>query len=429
MPVSAGTVVTVLDGDERIVLRSRDGARFVGETMPWTGGQPDAAQPDVDGVERLSTTARLGAAPWRVVVGIARGQVFERVLAIWRRNLLLAMLALGASFGIALIVSIRLSAHIERLRTAAARIAAGDLTPLEPDVMPSRELEELQQAFVTMAARLREARDAHARQVDQERAMNEHLQSLQRHLVRQERVAAVGQLAAGVAHELNNPLQAILGAAEMLERNRGMNADALEDVAFVKGQALRARNTIRSLSRFSTAPPTTLQPVDLRDVIAEVLQLRAPQLAALRVKVTVHPGSMRPVAGSFTELAQVVLHLLANAEQALLAGGTEAPRIDVRLFDAGPRVRLEVHDNGPGVPAEHESRLFQPFFTTRLVGEGAGLALSASHGIVHSYGGTIGYFRNEAGGATFYFELPVMDAVDHGHDRAAVLRRPVGADV
>src|SRR6188472_3020418 len=124
-----------------------------------------------------------------------------------------------------------------------------------------------------MARNLRETRDALDRQVEQERKMNEALHSLERQVVRQERLAAVGVLVSGVAHELNNPLQAILGGSELLERRPGLSADALQEIEFIKAQSSRAREIIRNLSRFSrqqTGPPS---PVDLRDVVAEVVQL------------------------------------------------------------------------------------------------------------------------------------------------------------
>ena len=114
---------------------------------------------------------------------------------------------------------------LNRLRSAAQRIAGGDLSPPDRTTAPNREVAELQDAFITMAANLRTTRDALDRQVEQERKMREMLQSLQRQVVRQERLAAVGLLVSGVAHELNNPLQAILGTAELLERYPHVDAD------------------------------------------------------------------------------------------------------------------------------------------------------------------------------------------------------------
>ena len=160
------------------------------------------------------------------------------------------------------------------------RIADGDLSPPVRTPVPNLELAQLQNAFITMAANLRETQEKLDRQFEQERKVRETLQSLQRQVVRQERLAAVGVLVSGVAHELNNPLQAILGTAELLERRGGLSNDALEEIAFVKTQAGRAREIIRNLSRFSSQQSGPPALVDLRDVIGEVVQLRRRDLDA-----------------------------------------------------------------------------------------------------------------------------------------------------
>jgi signal transduction histidine kinase len=232
---------------------------------------------------------------------------------------------------------------------------------------------------------------------------------LQRQVVRQERLAAVGVLVSGVAHELNNPLQAILGTAELLERHSGLGPEALEEIAFVKTQSGRAREIIRNLSRFSSqqsGPPTL---VDLRDVIGEVVQLRRRDLDNLSIGLDVEMTTNRKVYANFTEVEQVTLNFVINAQQAIESAGRTNGRILIRVFDAGKKVRLEVQDDGPGVSPEDEPKLFQPFFTTKPVGKGTGLGLSVSYGIIESYGGVIGYRDNEWGGATFFFELPVTE--------------------
>jgi C4-dicarboxylate-specific signal transduction histidine kinase len=133
--------------------------------------------------------------------------------------------------------------------------------------------------------------------------------------------------------------------------------------------------------------------------------------------------SSRKVHANFTELEQVTLNFVINAQQSIESSSAERGRILVRVSDAGRRVRLEVLDNGAGVDPGNEPKLFQPFFTTKPVGKGTGLGLSVSYGIIDSYGGTIGYLRNEWGGATFFFELPAADPSDPRHDPAAVLQR------
>ena len=189
----------------------------------------------------------------------------------------------------------------------------------------------------------------------------------------------MGVLVSGVAHELNNPLQAILGTIELLERRPDLEPVVRDEIGFVKTQSGRAREIIRNLSRFSaqqTGPPAD---VDLRDVIHEVLQLRMPDLDMSSITLDVETSSIRKVHASFTELEQVVLNFVINAQQAIEA--LQRPgRILIRLSDAGKRVRLEVRDNGPGVQAGDERKLFQPFFTTKPIGKGTGLGLSVSYG-------------------------------------------------
>jgi two-component system NtrC family sensor kinase len=300
------------------------------------------------------------------------------------------------------------------LRSAAQRIAGGDLSPPAKVGAPNLELSQLQDAFGTMAAKLGDMRDAVDRQVEQERKMRESLQSLQRQVVRQERLAAVGVLVSGVAHELNNPLQAILGTAELIERRPGLTPEMLDEIAILKTQSGRAREIIRNLSRFGSQQSGPPLLVDLRDVITEVVQLRRGDLDQSAITLDVETSTTRKVYANFTELEQVTLNFVLNAQQSIESSGRGHGRILIRLFDAGKKVCVEVQDNGPGIAPDDEAKLFQPFFTTKPVGKGTGLGLSVSYGIIDSYSGTIGHRRNEWNGATFFFELPAAELPETG---------------
>jgi two-component system NtrC family sensor kinase len=330
-----------------------------------------------------------------------------------------------------------LSGGLGRLRSSVRQIAGGDLSPPVKSTVPNLELAQLQDAFITMAANLREAHEALDHQIEQERKVRETLQSLQRQVVRQERLAAVGVLVSGVAHELNNPLQAILGTVELLERDDALRPEVREEIAFIKTQSGRAREIIRNLSRFSSQQTGPPELVDLRDVVAEVVQLRQRDLDASAIAFAVEATTLRKVYANFTEVEQVMLNFVINAQQSIESSGRNRGRVLIKLFDAGKKVRLEVHDDGPGVKPEDEPKLFQPFFTTKPVGKGTGLGLSVSYGIIESYGGSIGHRGNEWGGATFFFELPSVDPTAQtpsssgtpSDDRAAVLQRSLSPGI
>jgi C4-dicarboxylate-specific signal transduction histidine kinase len=425
-----GSTVTLVDRNGRVMARNLEPEKFIGSMFEAPVRDPAAVprtftQAGPDGVERFHGNAVIDRGPWLLSVAIPRSEVLARLAPLWRRNLLIIAFGLVCIVLLALWISWQTALDLNRLRGIAQLIAEGDFSP--PEQGPAHNLEsgQLQESFVVMAARLREARATHEQQLEEERKMREAVQSLQRQVVRQERLAAVGVLVSGVAHELNNPLQAVLGTIELLERRQDLDPVIRDEISFVKTQSGRAREIIRNLSRFSaqqTGPPAD---VDLRDVINEVLQLRKRDLEMSPITLDVETSSVRPVHASFTELEQVLLNFIINAQQAI--EGLQRPgRILVKLSDVGKRVRLEVRDNGPGVQAADERKLFQPFFTTKPIGKGTGLGLSVSYGIIDSYGGVIGYMNNEGGGATFFFELPAAtpdaEEAPATNDRPSVLR-------
>jgi C4-dicarboxylate-specific signal transduction histidine kinase len=423
IPLPDHSVVTVFDQTGRILARSAEQEKFVGVRTALTTPR-NAERIDVDGMRRINGDASIRRAPWLLSVGMP-GSVGPRFRSFRTRMIVMVLGVVAVSLWFAFWLARIMSRDLDYLRLAAERIAAGDLSPLLPRQLANRELSRLQETFVAMAANISETRNALDRQVEQERKMNEALQSLQRQVVRQERLAAVGSLASGVAHELNNPLQAIVGVAQLLERRHGLPPEALQDVAFVQKQSSRAREVIRNLSRFSSQDLEPSVALDLRDVVKAALSFRQQALERLPVTLSVEMTTSKKVYANFAELEQVIVNLLINAQQALETKTSGPWRIDVRLFDVGRKVRLEILDNGAGVSPEDEPKLFQPFFTTKPVGRGAGLGLSVGYGIVHSYGGTIGYAGNEWGGATFFFELPAVDGDGQESDEAVALRTSV----
>ena len=236
-------------------------------------------------------------------------------------------------------------------------------------------------------------------------------QHLAEQLLQQEKLAAVGQLVSGVAHELNNPLAGVMSYAELLLASAAtLDHDTRLAVETIHHEAMRAAKIVSSLQTFARQQPTERRDADLNAIVTDTLALRRYALRAAQIEldVALDPALPRTWADPF-QLQQVVLNLLANAEQAL-AEWIGPRRIVVSTRYVAERIVIAVADTGPGVTDDHRDRIFNPFFTTKPVGEGTGLGLSISDGIVRQHGGRIRVESQPGTGATFLVEIPVVAA-------------------
>jgi signal transduction histidine kinase len=224
------------------------------------------------------------------------------------------------------------------------------------------------------------------------------------HLVHTERLSAVGALVAGVAHELNNPLQTILGSAEVLLDEQPEGRRELE---LIRREAGRAAQIVRNLLAFVRRTTPDRVTADFNELVRKTIDLRQYHLerSNIVVHVELHPERL-PVLVNPEEIQQIVLNLVLNAEQALESrhGG----RMTVRTFPRGGSQVVEIVDDGPGIERELRGRIFEPFFTTKEVGQGTGLGLSISHGIALAHGGSL-ELCSAAAGACFQLSLPAYD--------------------
>jgi PAS domain S-box-containing protein len=224
-------------------------------------------------------------------------------------------------------------------------------------------------------------------------------------LVHSERLSAVGELVAGVAHEINNPLQAIVGCVELLLDDHADRALMRRDLEIVRREAGRAGHIVRNLLSFVRRSAPNRVPADLNYLVKQTAELREYHLHQQNINLLVQCTSESlPVLVDREEIQQVVLNLLLNAEQAIesLSGhGT----IIIRTMHLADRQIVEVLDDGPGIRLELRGRIFEPFFTTKEMGEGTGLGLSISHGIAASHGGALETCES-AMGACFRLTLP-----------------------
>ena len=254
---------------------------------------------------------------------------------------------------------------------------------------------------------------------------------IQSKMLQTEKMAALGQLVSGIAHELNNPLTAIMGYAQLM-LGHGLNPGQLSEAKKVYQEAERARRIVKNLLYFAreTAPERTQ--VDVNEIVERTLALRSYELRTENIVVTCElaPGLPQTIADPY-QLQQVVLNLLINAEQALLEGrgqGHVLIRTSHVIEGVGShgvdRIVLEVSDDGPGVSPEIASRIFDPFFTTKQPGLGTGLGLSIVYGIVHQHHGEVTFENQPGGGAHFVVELPVVAVPANA--RAPLLLEPAG---
>jgi C4-dicarboxylate-specific signal transduction histidine kinase len=413
IPLPYGSVITITDANSIVLARSSEPERFVGhrvESAPrLIHDVPTSEQrPGMDGVERMYANAVFAPGPWLVSVGMPTDVAYRRVVPIVVRTVAISIGVAVFTLSLQFVLLGSYTRAFDRALRYATRVSNGQLDPPTPIKMPSREMEQLQSSFIDMVTKLREAQQAVAAQVIEERRIREELQLLQRQLIRQERLAAIGVLVSGVAHELNNPLQAILGFADLLQMRKDLPPHAMEEIALIQKESERANAIIRNLSRFSRQQTADPSAVRLRDVVASVVELRKRQLEEQGIELEVRESHDATVMAVFAELQQVALNFMVNAEQSVIE--RMPPRhITIKLTGGNGRAHLEVRDNGRGVPPENEAKLFQPFFTTKPVGKGTGLGLSVSYGIIQAHGGTIGYQPAPDGGAVFYFELQALE--------------------
>jgi two-component system NtrC family sensor kinase len=225
-------------------------------------------------------------------------------------------------------------------------------------------------------------------------------------LIVTDRLASIGELASGIAHELNNPLTGIIGFSQLLvERN--VPEDIKEDLKVVNSEAQRAANVVKGLLTFARKHPPLRQLINVNDVISKVLELRAYEQKVSNIETVINLAPDLPViAADFFQLQQVFLNIVTNAEYFMLKAHNKGT-LTITTERVEDIVRISFADDGPGISQKDLGHVFDPFFTTKEVGQGTGLGLSISHGIVTAHGGRIYAKSGQRKGATFVVELPI----------------------
>jgi two-component system, NtrC family, sensor kinase len=233
--------------------------------------------------------------------------------------------------------------------------------------------------------------------------------NLERQLINAEKLASIGTLAAGVAHEVNNPLGVILGFCDLLLRKKDKDTQEYEDLKTIERQGLHCKQVVENLLSFARLGEGDGEFADVNQCIEDIIKVVKHTLEMHNIELELSlTESLSPVHGDPRQLQQVFLNLITNAVSAMPSAGTI--KIDTYLERASRKVVIRIEDNGTGIKEEHVDRVFEPFFTTKPEGEGTGLGLFVSYGIITKFGGTIDCVSQQAtslksGGTTFTIKL------------------------
>jgi signal transduction histidine kinase len=298
---------------------------------------------------------------------------------------------------------------LDRLSRAAERVATG-ARRLEVPRHGARELVELGASLRTMTERLLSEEEALRHKVEEVEHTTTSLREAQDRLVRSERLASVGRLAAGLAHEIGNPIAAILGMQDLLLEGGLDEAETRDFLARMHKETERINKILRDLLDFARPSAQSVgalaEPGSVQEAVTDTAALLAPQrsMRDITLDATVTPD-LPLVSLSREHLVQVLLNLLLNAADACAAGG----HVTVRATRSTGGVRVAVEDDGPGVAVAVQGRLFEPFVTTKEVGKGTGLGLAVCRGLVEAAGGTIALDATYSHGARFVMDLPLAE--------------------
>jgi len=225
------------------------------------------------------------------------------------------------------------------------------------------------------------------------------------------RLAAVGELAAGIAHELNNPLTAIQMYAQILNSRSELDRSIRDDVATVLREAQRATKITSNLLSFARSYSPEKRLVSINEIVVTILELHAYRMRVNNIDIAIELDQDLPeTMADFHQMQQVFVNIVTNAEQVM----TESHRsgnLSIRTQRADEMIRISFSDDGPGIPEENIDRIFDPFFTTKEVGKGTGLGLSICHGIIKEHHGRISVESGPGEGSTFIVEIPVISEV------------------
>jgi two-component system NtrC family sensor kinase len=325
-------------------------------------------------------------------VQIPKRAAYLTARALLNNLIVVALVLLVSAALIGLLGSRLLTRPIERLSDATQVVAKGRFN-IQVNASSRDEIGELATSFNQMATELDSREKA--------------LKSAQAALVQSEKMAAFGQLGAGIAHEIKNPLAGILGLAQLSMRKLNKDTSLHKNMTIIEKETNRCTTIIQNLLKFARQEKVDYQAIDLNQVADDATAIVEHQLEMNKVKLKRDlQASLPKISGNANQIQQVLINLMINAQQAM--EGTPGEVAVTTAADRNGHVEVRVSDDGPGIPEELRAKIFEPFFTTKAVGKGTGLGLSVSYGIIKEHKGEITVESTPGTGTTFVLKFPVM---------------------
>lgn len=370
---------------------SQKGIQRLRSTQGATGLQMD--QPDAS--EFITSFANVGVGGLVVGVRISQDEALVHARDLVRTLIGVALGLLVLSTLASVFESRRITKPVEKLTAAAWDIGKGRFD-VQVEVGSNDEMATLAGSFNQMATELQRREEA--------------LKEAQAQLVQSEKMAAFGQLGAGIAHEVKNPLAGILGCTQIALR-KVEEGGLKKNLELIERETRRCKTIVENLLKFAREDKVRLEAVDLNQVVKDAIAIVKHQLLLHKVKVSSDCAEDVPyILGSANQLQQVLMNLMINAQQAM-EGRDGSVTVSTRLTET-ERVEVKVTDTGPGIPPEMEQRVFEPFFTTKPGGKGTGLGLSVSYGIIKEHKGDIHVESRPGEGCTFVIMIPIFKEGD-----------------
>jgi len=351
-------------------------------------------------------------------VEISLANLYATIRAIQIRTIVLTVILTIIAFLLTIFLTRYIIGPLSSLVEATHKVASGDLS-YKVKLHSNDEIGDLTLSFNEMTENLKTAYEKLEKRTQELELTNKELKDTQYKLVQSSKMAAIGQLGAGVAHELNNPLGGILGYAQYTlqkVRKPGFTQDDFKTcqtyIEYIERESLRCKTIVENLLKFSRGPKKEMEDVDLNQVIKDTMPLTGHELRSHRIEIIENYDPELPkIKGNFNKLQQVIVNMMINAGHAIPEGGKLYMTTKTKKSEGGAALAavVTIEDTGHGISPENMKKLFEPFFTTKIDSKGTGLGLAVSYEIIQEHGGEVGVESQVGKGTKFTLTIPLKN--------------------